>query len=49
MTMKINVIRTFEPPVVPEPSTKKQWAVAIGLLIILAYLLGHMMINCFMR
>ena len=47
--MKINVIETFKPPVVPEPSTKKQWAVAIGLLIILAYLLGYMAINVFTR
>jgi hypothetical protein len=47
--MKINVIETFEPPIVPEPSTKKEWAVAIGLLIILAYLLGHMITNTFMR
>ena len=49
MTMKINVIETFERPIVPEPSTWKQWAVAIGLLIILAYLLGHMITNTFMR
>jgi len=49
MSMKVNVIRTFEPPVVPEPSTKKQWAVAIGLLIILAYVLGRMAINVFMK
>ena len=49
MTMKINVIETFKPPIVAEPSTRKQWAVAIGLLIILAYLLGRMITNTFMR
>ena len=47
--MKINVIRTFEPPIVPEPSTKKQWEVAIGLLIILAYMLGYLITDCLMR
>ena len=49
MTMKINVITTYEPPIIVEPGTWKQWAVAIGLLIILAYLLGHMITNTFMR
>jgi hypothetical protein len=49
MTMKINVIETFERPIVPEPSTWKQWAVAIGLLIILAYLLSYLTIDVFMR
>jgi len=49
MTMKINVIETFKPLIVAEPSTRKQWAVAIGLLIILAYLLGYLAIDVLMR
>jgi hypothetical protein len=49
MTMKINVIETFDRPIVPEPSTKTQWAVAVGLLIILACLLSYLTIDVFMR
>jgi hypothetical protein len=49
MSMKVNVIRTFEAPIVPEPSTKTQWAVAIGFLVILACLLSYLTIDVFMR
>ncbi len=47
MSMKIDLIRAITPPI--KPSTKKQWATAIGFAMILAYMLGRMIIDSMMR
>jgi hypothetical protein len=49
MTMKINLITTISPGIHCEPGTKKEWALVIGLAIILVYMLGYMITNCLMR
>ncbi len=46
-TMRINLIRPIR--IIIEPSTKKQWAIAIGIAMILAYMLGYMISKALIR